>query len=247
MTEAEWLACVDPTPMLEFLRGRASDRKLRLFACACVRRAWHLLLDERSRVAVSLAERHADHPMDEVERDAVRDAAFQAAGDIAEQQRARNGGRPLDTPFDPLYRESWMYLKAANAATLAVGETATDAAANVPNRSAVALQLERHGHIPERERAQTAWREERTPQAALLRDIFGNPFRPASLVPAWRTETVLAMARGIYEERAFDRMPILADSLQDAGCTDEDVLGHCRGPGPHARGCWVVDLILGKT
>jgi hypothetical protein len=84
-------------------------------------------------------------------------------------------------------------------------------------------------------------------QAALLRDIFGNPFRPAALDPAWRTGTVLALARGIYEDRAFDRMPILADALQDAGCTDEDVLGHCRGPGPHVRGCWVVDLVLGKS
>jgi hypothetical protein len=87
---------------------------------------------------------------------------------------------------------------------------------------------------------------EQVVQATLLRDIFGNPFRPAALDPAWRTETVLALARGIYEERAFDRMPILADALQDAGCTDEDVLSHCRGPGPHARGCWVVDLVLGK-
>ena len=83
--------------------------------------------------------------------------------------------------------------------------------------------------------------------ADLLRDIFGNPFRPAAQDPAWRTETVLALARGIYEERAFDRMPILADALQDAGCTSEDVLGHCRDAKQvHVRGCWVVDLVLGK-
>jgi hypothetical protein len=66
--------------------------------------------------------------------------------------------------------------------------------------------------------------------------------------PQWFTSDVLVLARGIYEERAFDRMPILADALQDAGCTDEDVLNHCRDPNtPHARGCWVVDLILGKA
>jgi hypothetical protein len=84
-------------------------------------------------------------------------------------------------------------------------------------------------------------------QAALLRDIFGNPFRPATLDRAWLTSTVVALARGIYADRAFDRMPILADALQDAGCTSDDILAHCRGPGPHVRGCWVVDLALGKA
>jgi hypothetical protein len=82
---------------------------------------------------------------------------------------------------------------------------------------------------------------------ALLRDIFGNPFRPLALKPAWRTSDVLALATGIYEEKAFDRMPILADALQDTGCDNDDVLSHCRGEGPHVRGCWVVDLILEKV
>jgi hypothetical protein len=80
----------------------------------------------------------------------------------------------------------------------------------------------------------------------LLRCIFGNPFRVVSFDPRWRTEDVLGVARGIYEERAFDRLPLLADALMDAGCDDEQVLGHCRDEGPHARGCWVVDLVLGK-
>ncbi len=79
-----------------------------------------------------------------------------------------------------------------------------------------------------------------------LRDIIGNPFRPVTADPAWLTSDVVALAHGIYEEKAFDRMPILADALQDAGCENDDVLSHCRGPGPHVRGCWVVDLILGK-
>ena len=83
--------------------------------------------------------------------------------------------------------------------------------------------------------------------AEIVRDIFGNPFRPVALDPAWLTSTVVALSRGIYDERAFDRMPILADALQDAGCDSDDVLNHCRGPGPHVRGCWVVDLLLRKT
>jgi hypothetical protein len=68
-----------------------------------------------------------------------------------------------------------------------------------------------------------------------------------SVDPQWLTSTVAALAQGIYADRAFDRLPILADALQDAGCGNEDVLAHCRGAGPHARGCWVVDLLLGKT
>ena len=77
--------------------------------------------------------------------------------------------------------------------------------------------------------------------------LFGNPFRPVSLEPAWVTSTVIALARGIYDGRAFDRTPILADALQDAGCEHPDILNHLRGDGPHVRGCWVVDLLLGKV
>jgi hypothetical protein len=82
--------------------------------------------------------------------------------------------------------------------------------------------------------------------AWLLRCIFENPFRPVLLDPSWLTSTVVALAQGIYEERAFERMPILADALQDAGCDNADILDHCRGGGTHVRGCWVVDLVLGK-
>jgi hypothetical protein len=89
-------------------------------------------------------------------------------------------------------------------------------------------------------------REERN-QLALARDIFGNPFRPVAFDPRWRTSDVIGLAKAIYDDNTFERMPILADALMDAGCEDEQVIGHCRGPGPHVRGCWVVDLILGKT
>jgi len=106
--------------------------------------------------------------------------------------------------------------------------------------------------IPSSDENQTAYHSRRevelATQCRLLRDIFGNPFRPVALGPAWLTSDVLALARGIYDEKAFDRMPILADALQDAGCTNEDVLAHCRdGLLPHVRGCWVLDLVLGKS
>ncbi len=84
-------------------------------------------------------------------------------------------------------------------------------------------------------------------QLDLLHCVFGNPFRPVEFANSWRSETVVALASGIYAERAFDRLPILADALEEAGCDHPDMLAHCRGPGPHVRGCWVVDLVLGKS
>jgi hypothetical protein len=86
----------------------------------------------------------------------------------------------------------------------------------------------------------------RAAQISFLRDIFGNPYRPVTFSPEWRTDTAVALARTMYETRDFSAMPILADALQDAGCCNEDILNHCRGLGPHVRGCWVVDLVLGK-
>jgi hypothetical protein len=91
------------------------------------------------------------------------------------------------------------------------------------------------------------WSESFATECNLLRDIFGNPFRPVAFDPAWRTSDGLLLARGIYEERAFDRMPILADALQDAGCNSDDILNHLRDPQvAHVRGCWALDSVLGK-
>jgi hypothetical protein len=82
---------------------------------------------------------------------------------------------------------------------------------------------------------------------ALIRDVAGGPFRPVALAPSWLTPTVTTLARQMYDSRDFAPMPILADALQDAGCDTAAVLDHCRGPGPHGRGCWVVDWVLGKA
>ena len=92
---------------------------------------------------------------------------------------------------------------------------------------------------------------EKQQQCSILRDISGNPFDACPvLAPAWlewNDRCVMKLAQAIYDERAFDRMPILADALEDAGCDDADILAHCRGDGPHVRGCWVVDLLLGNS
>src|SRR5581483_9370855 len=89
--------------------------------------------------------------------------------------------------------------------------------------------------------------EERAKPCSWIRDMFPNPFQPVIFDPQWRTQKALALANQIYTDRAFDRMPILADALEEAGCTNADILNHCRQPGEHVRGCWVVDLLLGKS
>jgi hypothetical protein len=90
------------------------------------------------------------------------------------------------------------------------------------------------------------WTQFTTARCAIVRDIFGNPFRPFTIDATWLTPNVVAVAHTIYDERRFQDMPILADALEEAGCTNGDILAHCRSEGPHVRGCWVVDLILGK-
>jgi hypothetical protein len=95
-----------------------------------------------------------------------------------------------------------------------------------------------------------AWQAEGRRLAAILREVVGNPFRPVTLDPAWMTwhgGLLVSMAQGMYDSRDFSDMPVLADALEEAGCRDQNVLGHCRSGGEHVRGCWVVDAIIGKS
>jgi hypothetical protein len=216
MTEAEWLTATDPTPMLEFLKGKASDRKLRLLAVACCRRVWGLLADQRCRKGVDVAERYADGRATEDELNEAADAAYQAADDV----RVDAYTIPHDAAWEATHDAVWQ-------------------AAHAIDNEAFVFADAHFLHEPVRH---TGDKE----QAILLRDIFGNPFRRATLNPSWLTSTVVTFATGIYEEKAFDRMPILADALQAAGCDDEVILDHCRQAGEHVRGCWVVDSVLGK-
>jgi len=227
MTEAEWLACDNPIPMLEFNSGKASGRKFRLFSALCCHRIGHILTDVRSRAAVDVAERSADGLATDAERVVAETEAQQARQD-AVRFRQENDAIPE------------MFILAAGAARAAVTDLVDyEAAAAVVS----ACRL-----IARNDTSELGSREsENHHYATTLRDIFGNPFRPVTLDSAWRTSTVVQLAQGIYDDRAFDRLPILADALQDAGCDNEDILDHCRGSGPHARGCWVVDLVLGKA
>lgn len=224
MTQQEWLECTDPQPMLELLEGKASERKLRLLACACCRRIWHLLKDKRSREAIGIAERFADGRCDEEEVGASVDAACDAAHDIGVLSQADTKEAASKAADAAVWCASIYYSNAMQYAMINAEAAAKAAGANQNARSAI----------------------ESSSQTDLLRDIFGNPFRPVSIDASRLTPTVTALAQSIYDERTFDRLPTLADELERAGCDNRDVLEHCRGPGPHMRGCWALDLVLRK-
>jgi hypothetical protein len=224
LNKKEWLKCTDPMAMLEFLQGKASTRKLQLFVCAACRRLWPLLEEESLRNAVEISEQYADGTV---------------GGD--ELARAAAAALPLVRPLPkdaPGYHAAW----AAAWSTLPANRYFAD------NASAYLLYgswgigkylLKVLGIV-------TA-RRERVSQVGLLREIFGNPFQPVALDPTWLTPTVKALARAIYEEHNFTDLPVLADALEEAGCISQDILSHLRGPGEHTRGCWAVDIILGKV
>ena len=208
MTEAEWLACDDPAAMLDFVGDYASDRKRRLFACACCRRIGPLLAEE-SRQALAVLERCTDG---RGSRRELEDAL--AAAELVEVATfgpARAAARAVSSAWS-----------AAEHARSAAAKTAADGVA------------------------------ERRHQAALLRCLFGPlPFRPPpaidAAVLAWNDAAVPRIAAAIYDDRRFDDLPVLADALEEAGCADAELLGHCRGGGEHTRGCWPVDLVLGRA
>jgi hypothetical protein len=228
MTEAGWLTSGEPDPMLQFLGDAASERALRLFGCACCRGIWHMLTDERSRTAVELAERFADEQAIPEENRGAYNRAWEVAHELSSPDASQ------------LCNVGWF---AAFYAAIAASWTASREP-SVCREMTIAAMKEARATSDDPE--QDIVRPEKQRQSILLRDIFGNPFRPIAVDPRWLTSNVVDLGRTIYEERAFDRLPILADALIDAGCADDSLLGHCRGPGPHVRGCWVVDLLLGK-
>jgi len=218
MDEAAWDTCTQPDKMLAFLRdsGLASERRCRLFACACVRRVWHLLKDERSRKAVEVAEQYADGDFG---------AEQQQVAVLAALVAARSRGRPDDE----------------------VGFAAAYTLDDI-NRTAFLDQVYK---------ATGNASVDRAAKAALLRDIFGPlPFRPLPSLPAtwltWNGGIVKRLAEEAYEGRGlpagtFDQvgLAVLADALEELGA-DAELVAHLRGPGPHVRGCWCIDLLLNK-
>jgi hypothetical protein len=222
--EAEWLACSNPALMLEAMRGRASDRKLRLFAVGCCRFTLTSSTPDQSRHAVEVIERFADGLASSGELHRARSQAFHAAMQFVFKRQRELRDRGVEWLLRRMSPEEMdLYFIAEAAQTF------------TPFR----IGLLRHWPNPPLGFMQTA--------PSLLRDVFRNPFRPVALDPTWLVPCVVKLARTIYDERATDRMAELADALEEVGCHHADILGHCRHQGPHVRGCWVVDAILGKS
>jgi hypothetical protein len=259
MTEQEWQECTDPQNMLEFVGSQASDRKLRLFACACCRRVWpwteetpplRLPWDDASRQGVGAAERLVDGPTDPVQWRRLAEAAAQRAAMKWGGRSMRDASGKMLAVSYAAYAASGVFLKPALAGAVDASRRAIGAAAN----GAIGDQEPSPSNDALRE---AAARGEAAAQARILRDLF-SPFRPAGAIdPAWlgwQGGTVVNLAQAAYEGRHLPsgllddaRLAVLADALEEAGCTSPDILGHLRGPGAHVRGCWVVDALLAKT
>lgn len=236
MTEAEWLACTDPEPMLKFLHGKASDRKLRLFALACFR-PYRFMLVPETLEALEVAERLSEGTIGPGERKRARERAFHAGWNSDASLRHRRG-------------------PAKYCVTSSLARNAYDAALRVAHAArnigvlskkdwpADALELTEWG--PRIVDWSAGKREQESLQARLLREIFGNPFRPVSLDSSRLETGAVTLARSIYEGHAFDRMPELVESLKPE-FKDTEVMAHLTEPVPHVRGCWALDMILGKA
>lgn len=221
MTESDWLSASQIYELTHYKSSR-SDRKRRLLACAATRRLIEAHSDPRLDAAISGCEQFAD-----------RAASWQ---DMLEIRRSL---RSLQREMAAIHSDV-SDLNALRAVLTLIGREFVD------YRLALEAAQHHRGHRP-RDYVEGC-REEEQQQIHLARDIFGNPFRPVAFSPEWRTSTVVSLAQGMYESRDFTPMPLLADSLQDAGCEHEDILAHCRDAnGTHVRGCWVVDGVLGKS
>jgi hypothetical protein len=251
MTEEEWLSAVNPRPMLVQIRGQTSERKLRLFACGCCRRVWHLLGDVRNLRAVEIAEQFADGVVANQPLDDANETSYAVYANTSAP------GTGFADSAEGISRATWEAAQAATVAATAysIPNDAIYCAGAVAEQAAVAASFsarEEHAHVADYA-ADAAKTNERAEQALLLRCIVGSPFRSITLAAAWKTTNVVNLSQIAYDQRLLptglletDRLAILADALEDAGCTDAPILEHLRGPGPHYRGCFVIDALLGK-
>jgi hypothetical protein len=233
MNASEWWMCSAPEGILSWLGRSADDRCLRLFCCACCRLIWPLIADEPSRKAVEISERFADGLVSSSDlhtaEAAVRGLRCSVAGGwLGAWAAAESAGS------DARVAAAWVPAWAAEAA----GEAAA--------RSSVAADES----APAEEIAAAMWRQQRQLQCALLRDIFPNPFHPSVGLEQdclrWKNSAVVQAAQASYDRGDCQDLSHLARLLEKAGCNHEDILGHCRASSGHVRGCWALDLLLGK-
>jgi hypothetical protein len=251
MTPTEWQTCADPAAMLTYLGARADDRKLRLFACACCRRIWHLLGNPGSRRGVEAAERFADGRIDREELARAEMACKEVTW--AAVQAAHSGwGAPINAKARAAWVGVWAACAAENTAEPQVwNETTANEAWDEPTSRSLAVRTAQVASwaraVAEDRSTQRPTEAEEVHQAHILRDLVGAGSVPPPLPAAWlhwNDRCVVKLARTIYDEHYFDDMPILGDALEDAGCDLPAILDHCRQRAPHVRGCWLLDAIL---
>jgi hypothetical protein len=231
MTEQEWSACTSPDAMLDALGDQMSARTLRYFLVACARRVLPASPDDDMLRALAVAEQFAEGTVS-------RSRLSQARSALKTHHPARVAR------WAPLYTPHIRSVPAWHATREQIVRAARDGAACCAWSSTRGMTSSGSLYM-------TFPAEELAAQASLLRDIFGNPFQPVSLSPGALTPTVRTLAQAAYDERILPRgeldparLTILADALEEAGCDDTDLLEHLRGPGPHVRGCFVLDLLL---
>ena len=234
MTEAEWNACTDPAPMLAFLQtsGTASERKLRLFACACCRRLAPRYLHEASKNALKSGEWYADGKVSR----RTCEAAY-AKGQLAVSEISMDGSS-----------RNLAMVHAAGAAAFASGTTSGSIAMAITNAVAAEAALQT------RPRTDAVATFRLVAHCDLFRDIVGpRPFHSVTFEASWQTPAVLTLAEAVYDDRLLPdgildsaRLGELAATLEAAGCDDASFMAHLRKPGPHIRGCWAIDLLLNK-
>jgi len=235
MNESEWLTATVPAQMLDYLENNVNARKWRLFGCAMLRQVWHHLIDERSQRAVEMAERFAEGQASREEMVQAREAALHVVEGIDLRTTVCDAGwsasRAAVYVSDP---------RPVTAARISSMLTIVSAAPWTPKTGGESL-FEERGEPERKAIAMLAGCD-------LVREIFGNPFRPVAIQPAWlrwNQGTVAGMAGIIAVERRYREMPILADALEEAGCAVDSILSHCRQGRNHVLGCWVLDALLG--
>ncbi len=237
MTEAEWLTSEDPEALISLPPAQRTTRKCRHLGAAYCRLLWPLMVkDELLRRGLEAVEAELDLERDQNEPDA-EELAFRRRLGLIEEREGAEGDPGLGEPWEELAAArrdrtigATRFRRDAAQVLLAWDDPEMVAAILFDCFKSWGVSVGLFGQV-----------------ANARREIFGNPFRPVTFSPDWRTSTVVARAQQMYESRDFGAVPVLATALQDAGCDSADVLDHCRGPGPHVRGCWVVDLVLGKT